>query len=178
MEVDTSQRTGFRSPAGNNLPAGLDNVLAVQAMFPVQSAAEMAGSPGSNPVADAAAVGNLAGANGAWELLAQRLRDVPEYVQMFELAYSGEITSNGNITLVHAANAIAAFEAATWRADNSPFDKFLRGNKRALTPQQMSGMKIFYGKENCMSCNSGVFQTDQDFHNLCVPHWTWKRRWI
>ncbi len=42
-----------------NLPDGLDNALAVQAMFPVTSATEMAGQAGENPIADAAAAGNL-----------------------------------------------------------------------------------------------------------------------
>lgn len=34
---DSDQASGFFSPAGNDLPAGLDNVLAAQAMFPVTS---------------------------------------------------------------------------------------------------------------------------------------------
>ena len=43
----------FVSPAGAELPSGLDNVLAVQATFPVTSATEMAGQPGENAQADA-----------------------------------------------------------------------------------------------------------------------------
>ena len=35
VEVDHSYSSGFRSPADDQLPQGLDNVLAVQAMFPV-----------------------------------------------------------------------------------------------------------------------------------------------
>ena len=38
VETDPSQASGFASPAGPDLPHGLDNVLAVQAMFPVTSA--------------------------------------------------------------------------------------------------------------------------------------------
>ncbi len=72
VEVDPSQPSGFRNPAGNDLPLGLDSALAVQAMFPVQSATEMAGQAGENPIADAAVAGNLAGAGGVWELLALR----------------------------------------------------------------------------------------------------------
>ncbi|MEE9413086.1 MAG: cytochrome-c peroxidase, partial [Methylococcales bacterium] len=59
VEVSPDQPTGFRSPAGTDLPVGLDNVLAVQALFPVTSAEEMAGQVGENPQADAAAAGNL-----------------------------------------------------------------------------------------------------------------------
>ena len=139
VEPDSSSPTGFRSPAGDDLPNGLDNVLAVQAMFPVTSGAEMAGQPGENNQADAAAKGNLAGPGGVWEQLAERLQAIPEYVSLFQAAYPAEIFGADDITYVHAANAIAAFEAETWRFDNSPFDRFLRGNFFALSGEQTTG---------------------------------------
>ena len=86
VEIDPNQnwQSGFWSPAREQLPDGLDNVLAVQAMFPVTSDMEMAGHKGENPVATAAALDELDGPGGAWELLAQRLRDIPEYVALFQ----------------------------------------------------------------------------------------------
>ena len=72
VSVDDSEPSGFNSPAGDQLPLGLNSVLAAQAMFPVTSSSEMAGQAGENPVADAAIEGMLAGENGVWELLAQR----------------------------------------------------------------------------------------------------------
>jgi cytochrome c peroxidase len=80
---DDSRPSGFQSPAGDDLPAGLDNALAVQAMFPVTSSAEMAGQAGENAQADAAAAGNLAGPGGVWEQLADKLRAIPDYVDRF-----------------------------------------------------------------------------------------------
>ncbi len=59
--------TKLISPAGDDLPLGLDNPLAVQAMFPVTSAAEMAGEKGENTIADAAVGGNLI---SVWQQLA------------------------------------------------------------------------------------------------------------
>lgn len=59
--------SGCKTPAGHNLPSTLENVLACQAMFPVTSATEMAGQAGENSLADAAALGNLAGPGGVWE---------------------------------------------------------------------------------------------------------------
>ncbi len=109
VEVDPSHRSGFRSPAGDDLPAGLDNVLAVQAMFPVTSGAEMAGQAGENPVADAAASGDLTGPHGVWAQLAERLRGIDEYAERFTRAYG--LSGPADITFVHAANAIAAFES-------------------------------------------------------------------
>lgn len=169
VAVNNSLPSGFISPAGEQLPLGLDNSLAVQAMFPVTSASEMAGQAGENPVADAAAEGNLAGANGAWDLLAQRLRSIPEYVAMFQNAYPGQINTADDIQFKDAANAIAAFEATAWRADNSRFDQYLRGDRHALSKHEKKGMKLFYGKANCSGCHSGKFQTDQGFHAIAMP---------
>jgi len=169
VTIDASQPSGFSSPAGAQLPAGLDNPLAVQAMFPVTSGTEMAGQAGENAIADAAASNVLAGVSGVWGLLAQRLRDIPEYVAMFQAAFPGQINVAEDIQFKDAANAIAAFEATAWRADNSRFDQYLRGDKDALSQEEEKGMKLFYGKANCSSCHSGKFQTDQSFHAIAMP---------
>ncbi|MCA9423222.1 MAG: hypothetical protein KC592_19540 [Nitrospira sp.] len=169
VQVDSFQPSGFRSPAGNALPLGLDNVLAAQAMFPVTSGTEMAGQPGENPIADAGATNRLAGPGGVWDQLAERLRAIPDYVNLFQSAFP-DITLAADITFVHAANAIAAFEAKAWRADNSPFDQYLRGEDQALTLAQKRGMVLFYRKDKgCHICHSGVFQTDQGFHAIAMP---------
>lgn len=169
VQQDPHQPSGFDSPAGNQLPLGLDNVLAVQAMFPVTSGAEMAGQLHENPQADAAAAGLLGGPGGVWDLIARKIQAEADYLEMFQAAYPGEILAEGDITYVHAANAIAAFEAREWRFDNSPFDQYLRGNKAALSPQARTGMKLFYRKAGCSDCHSGVFQTDQEFHAVAMP---------
>jgi cytochrome c peroxidase len=141
-------------------------------MFPVQSFAEMAGQPGENPIADAAAAGNLAGPGGAWEQLAQRLQAIPEYVGLFMAAFD-DVKRAEDITYVHAANAISAFERVAWRADNSPFDRYLRGDNRAMSADAVEGMRLFYRKDrdggSCATCHSGKFQTDQKFHAICMP---------
>jgi len=168
VQVDASQPSGFRSPAGDDLPMNLENVLAAQAMFPVTSATEMAGQAGENSVADAAAAGNLAGPGGLWGQLADRLRVIPEYVALFIEAFD-DINSASDITYAHAANAIAAFEAFAWRADNSPFDRYLRGDKKSMSPAARKGFYLFYGKAGCSQCHSGVFQTDHQFHAIAMP---------
>jgi len=168
VSADPSQPSGFINPAGDDLPVGLDNPLAVQAMFPVTSAAEMAGQQGENSIADAVAEDNLAGPDGVWNQLAQRLQGIPEYVDLFASAYD-DVSLAGDITYVHAANAIAAYQASAFRADNSPFDKFLRGDGRAMSPAARRGMRLFYGPAGCSSCHSGKFQTDMGFHAIAMP---------
>ncbi|MDJ0918115.1 MAG: cytochrome c peroxidase [Woeseiaceae bacterium] len=167
LAVDARQPSGFISPAGDLLPDGLENALAAQAMFPVTSATEMLGQTGENSVAIAAAADGLP---GIWAELAKRLQNSPEYVARFAAVYD-DVSEPGDITYVHAANAIAAFEGAVWRADNSPFDRFLRGERGAMSPAAKRGMRAFYlkSKGNCASCHSGTFQTNHGFAAIAMP---------
>lgn len=168
--------SGCVTPVGHDLPDTLENVLACQAMFPVTSGTEMAGQPGENSVADAAAAGNLAGEGGVWEQLAHRLQAIPEYVDLFKSAFprgKNRVREAGDITFAHAANAISAFEGSAWRADNSPFDQFMRGDRGAMSRNAKQGMRLFYiGDSNghaCAECHSGLYQTDQSFHAIAMP---------
>ena len=164
VAVDANQPSGFASPAGADLPAGLDNVLAAQAMFPVTSATEMAGQPGENPMGDAAAVGPVP----VWDGLAARLRAIPDYVTRF-VAVFDDVDEAGDISFVHAANAIAAFEATGFRADNAPFDRYLAGDSGAMSPAAQRGYDLFAGAAGCVDCHNGPLLTDQGFHAIAMP---------
>lgn len=170
VELDTQgfYEGGFITPARWKLPSGLDNPLAAQAMFPVTSPTEMAGQRGENDVADARTRNNVSGPSGVWETLGSRLRAIPAYVELFRAAYPDEVRGPEDVDMVRAANAIAAFEAVAFRADESPFDDYLRGQGE-LTAAAMRGMELFYGKADCSSCHSGTFQTDHDFHAIAMP---------
>jgi cytochrome c peroxidase len=178
LAIDLSEPSGFLSPAGNQMPTGchvdptppcLENILAAQALFPVTSDLEMAGQPHENPVGAAGAAGDFSGPSGVWTLLAERLREIPEYVELFKAAFPGHIHSADDITFVDAANAIGAFEGVTWRTDNSAFDRYLRGEKSSLSKDQKRGMRLFYGQAGCGDCHSGSLQTDQGFHVVAMP---------
>jgi cytochrome c peroxidase len=168
VAIDAGTPSGFRSPAGDELPDGLANVLAAQAMFPITSGVEMAGQRGENRIGRAAARGRLAGNGGVWTRLAKRLRGIPEYVDMFQAAFP-DVGRARDITMVHAANAIAEFEMAAFRSDGSPFDQFLRGDNGALSQAARRGMNLFYGPAGCARCHSGAFQTDGEYHSIAMP---------
>ncbi|HEU5076965.1 MAG TPA: hypothetical protein VFU02_22400, partial [Polyangiaceae bacterium] len=53
--------------------------------------------------------------------------------------------------------------------DNSPFDRFLRGDSDALSASQQAGMELFYGEAGCSTCHSGPFQSDMKFHAITIP---------
>jgi cytochrome c peroxidase len=90
---------------------------------------------------------------------------------MFIAAFD-DIDAASDITYGHAANAISAFERVIWRADDSPFDRYLRGDKKAMSKSAIAGMKLFYkGRKGpaCADCHSGVLQTDHAFHAIAMP---------
>ena len=70
---------------------------------------------------------------------------------------------------MQVGSALAAFQAVAFRSDNSPFDRYLRGDRAAMGPAAIRGMHLFYGRAECAGCHSGVFQTDLEFHAIGVP---------
>jgi cytochrome c peroxidase len=167
-QIDASGRLSL--PSGQFTPTGLDNVLAGQALFPLLNQTEMLGQKNENEVISAPPRGTTGPAQfpPSWDAYMQRLRGIPAYVTLFQTAFP-EITSASNINISHYANAISAFETVAYRADNSPFDRYLRGETDALSPAQQRGMDLFYGSANCSSCHSGAFQTDHKFHAIAMP---------
>jgi cytochrome c peroxidase len=133
-------------------------------MFPVLSGDEMAGHYSENDVAQAVRQGFLTGENGAWAILSKRVADIPEY----RAAFDSVIGAQTPLHFSDISNAIAAFIGFEWRADNSPFDQYLR-DRTPLSDDAANGMALFYGKANCAGCHSGQFQTDHQFHAIAMP---------
>jgi cytochrome c peroxidase len=51
---------------------------------------------------------------------------------------------------------------------DSPYDRYLQGDRTALTDRQREGLKLFSGKAGCASCHVGPNLTDERFHNTGV----------
>ncbi|NOD63793.1 MULTISPECIES: cytochrome-c peroxidase [unclassified Ruegeria] len=163
LEADPIQPNGIRTPLGTDMRPGFQSALAAQAMFPVLSPDEMAGHYSENEVSKAVRLGLLTQEGGAWDLIAARVAAIPEYSQRFEDIAPGE-----EITFTAIANVIADFIAFEWRADNSLFDRAMRGEE-TLPARAQLGMTLFYGEAGCSSCHSGWFQTDHSFHSIAMP---------
>lgn len=69
-----------------------------------------------------------------------------------------------NLTRESLSRALATY-VRTILAGNSRYDRYLQGDKSALTPQQVAGLKLFRGKANCVACHVGQNLTDERFHN-------------
>jgi cytochrome c peroxidase len=172
VEVDPQQPSGYATPAGNDLPLYVDTVMAAQAFFPVAESTEMAGQAGENAQADLAAASDLP---AVWEHIAAKIRNVPEYVARFAVVYRPALEPNipvtqaSDISYVHVANAIFAWEASTFRSQNTPYDRFLAGDRKSLSRSAKKGLKLFFGRAGCGECHAGVLLTDNEFHSIALP---------
>lgn len=84
------------------------------------------------------------------DLVLERLKKIPGYVSEFKKVFPKE---KEPITVDNMAKAIATYER-TLVTPNSPFDKYLQGNKKAMTAQQIRGMKLV-DEIGCTSCHTG-----------------------
>ena len=159
LELDPDRASGIRTPLGTEMEMGFASVLSAQSMFPVLSPDEMAGHYSENEIAQAVRMGRITGAGGAWDLLTDRIEAIPDYRTRFT-----EVFGPGEITFTQVSDALAVFIEFEWRADQSPFDAYLRGEEVRLSPLAFEGMELFYGELGCAACHSGPFQTDHAFH--------------
>ncbi|PRY25322.1 cytochrome c peroxidase [Aliiruegeria haliotis] len=167
IQADPSQPNGIRTPLDQEMVRGFSGILSAQTMFPVLSQDEMAGHYGENEVSKAIRSGRLTGIGGAWDLIAARVRAIPDYQQAFEAALP-EVAAGRPVAFTDISNAIADFITVEWRSDDSAFDRHLRG-EAALQDAALAGMELFYGEAGCSTCHSGPFLTDHDFHAMGVP---------
>ncbi len=161
-----SEKDGKITSPARNLPAGLRDVLAVQALFPAVTGDELVGSKVESDLSRASHVGDQA----VWDILAARVAGLPDYLPYFRAAFE-DIEVGDDIEIRHLANAISAFVATEWRSDGSPFDAFLRGRQDALTRNQKRGLALFYGQAGCDLCHSGAFQTNHGYYATASPLW-------
>lgn len=120
---------------------GRAHTLEEQALFPMMSAFEM---------------------NQNLDFVEEEIRSMPEYVEAFRKVFGGEVTRE------RMAMALAAFQR-TIVSVNSPLDRFLGGDKKALSPAARKGYDLFMGKGKCAECHDGVNLADDKFYALNVP---------
>ena len=83
-----------------------------------------------------------------WEKLSARLNAQPDYVESFKSVFGGPANAK------NISEAIVAFERSL-STPNARFDKYLRGDKNAITEDEQRGYVKFkaYG---CIACHQGV----------------------
>jgi cytochrome c peroxidase len=94
------------------------------------------------------------------EVIEQRIRDIPEYVERFKAALPG-----APITLDTIAQAIAAYER-TFEPGIAAFDRWIEGDEGAISESAKRGFVLFNTKTTCFACHSGWRFTDDKFHDI------------
>ncbi len=115
--------------------------LEAQIAGPITAPDEM----GTTPEAAAAAIAGIAG-----------------YGPLFEQAFGDR-----QVTYDRIAKAVASFER-TIVSGNSPYDRFVNGDKRALSPGARRGLEIFQRSGECSECHGGFNFTDEKFASLGI----------
>jgi cytochrome c peroxidase len=106
--------------------------------------------------------------NQTHEQVVARVRALPEYQELFKQAFGGLVTIDS------IGKAIAAYER-TLVSGNSLLDKYLAGDREAMSESARSGMALFRGKARCSVCHtfnhtfaSFPFLTDMNYRNTGV----------
>lgn len=85
------------------------------------------------------------------------------YYPYFKKAFGkGAVMTPANI-----GKAIASFER-TLVSVNAPFDRYIEGDRTALTASQLRGKHLFETKAQCTTCHFGPNFTDDGFHNIGI----------
>jgi cytochrome c peroxidase len=128
---------------GRNAPTVLNAVFNTAQFWDGRAAdlKEQAGGPIANPIEMGITKDHAV----------EMLKAIPGYVEAFKKAYpkDADPINYGNIEA-----AIAVFEA-TLITPNAPFDKYLRGDAKALDAKQKEGLKLFV-ENGCSTCHNGI----------------------
>jgi len=112
---------------------------------------EQAGGPIANP-------GEMAFTH---ELAVDLLQSIPGYVTEFKKVFKTDKIDIKNVT-----KAIAVFEE-TLVTPNSRFDKWLKGDKKALAANELEGYKLFKDS-GCVACHNGPAVGGNSFQKMGV----------
>ncbi|WP_158047391.1 cytochrome-c peroxidase [Skermanella pratensis] len=112
---------------------------------------DQAGGPIANP-------GEMASSHA---LAISVLQSIPAYVAEFKAVFGTE-----TVTIAEVTKAIATFEE-TLVTPNSRFDKWLKGDKTALTNAELEGYELFTDS-GCTACHNGSAAGGNTFQKMGV----------
>ena len=136
-----------------NSPTVLNSSLAVAQFWDGRAAnlQEQAGGPIANPKE----------MGFSHSLAVDTLQAIPGYVSEFRSVFGSTRIDIDKIT-----QAIAAFEE-TLVTPNSPFDKWLQGDDKALTDRELAGYGLFK-ESGCVACHNGPAAGGTSFQRMGV----------
>jgi len=99
--------------------------------------------------------------NNSWPAVVERLTRDADYPRMFHAAFG-----TPGIDSLRTAFALAQFERTLLSFD-SRYDRYrYGGDNGALTPDELRGMGLFFGKGRCVDCHTPPLFTDRRVVNI------------
>jgi len=95
----------------------------------------------------------------------QVLRPIEDPIEM-DLS-ADEAAARVGLDRTTMAHALASYVRSILAGD-SRYDRFLNGDRSALSADEVAGLAVFRGKGNCTACHIGPTLTDEQFHNTGV----------
>lgn len=92
--------------------------------------------------------------NGDHQVIINELRKREDYTAAFKGAFPNTTSgiSKDPVTIDNLADALAAY-VMSLAPRNSAFDRYIGGDKKAMTTEQVQGFNLFMGKAQCGSCH-------------------------
>jgi cytochrome c peroxidase len=78
-----------------------------------------------------------------------------------------EAAARVNLAPEEISRALASYVRSILSGD-SPYDRFINGDRTALSAEQQAGLAVFRGKGSCTACHVGPNFTDERLHNTGV----------
>ncbi|MEZ0323697.1 MAG: cytochrome c peroxidase [Hydrogenothermaceae bacterium] len=109
--------------------------------------------------------------NPSNEKVEEKLKSIPQYVELFRKAFPDD---KEPITAENIAKAIGAFERTL--VTPSRFDEFLNGNTKILTKEEKKGLKLFI-EVGCVACHNGSLLGGNMYQKFGIyePYWKYTK---
>jgi cytochrome c peroxidase len=79
----------------------------------------------------------------------------------------GQAATRVGLDVRDLSQGLASYVRSILSGD-APYDRFLNGDRGALSQEQQRGLQIFRGKGNCTTCHVGPTFSDEQLHNTGV----------
>ncbi len=102
--------------------------------------------------------------NADGRIIQERLKQVPEYAEMWRKAFGNTADPYGPTMF----NVVGDF-VRTLQSTNVPYDRFAKGDASAISAEAQAGHALFKGKAGCAACHNGPLGSDGRLHRTGVP---------
>ncbi len=147
-----------KSPKRADIAKLLRTPLEAQALFPIANDKEMFGE-------------NPKGLNNfeKWKIVSRRVYKDSAYRAEFKKLFRVNAL---NFNIGYVAQALAQFQKIRFQATDTAWDRYLRGQREALSIKQKKGALLFMTKGFCVACHSGPLLGGVSFQSSAAPQIT------